>query len=94
MLVLFSDLPPGRKREISSIVGHYIAGVLDLESMVSIVNNLCESAEFKPGDRVKTLRGSTSGVILKILADGRIVWRPDDTQSELTGLPESLLRIT
>jgi len=65
---------------------------LDREQMVSIVESLCETAEFKPGDRVKTLRGSTSGVIMKILDDGRIVWRPGATKSELTALPESLLR--
>ena len=47
---------------------------------------------WKPGDRVKTLRGSLNGVILKILGDGKIVWRPDCTKSELTALPESLLK--
>ena len=92
-LALFSDLPPSRKREISSVIGHYIAGVLDRENMVEIVESLCESSEFKPGDRVKTLRGSTSGVVVKILDDGRIVWRPDANKSELTALPESLLRM-
>ncbi|HAO80473.1 MAG TPA: hypothetical protein DCQ92_16190 [Verrucomicrobia subdivision 3 bacterium] len=91
-LALFSDLHPSRKREVSSVIGHYIAGVLDRESMVGIVESLCATAEFKTGDRVKTLRGSTSGVILKILGDGRIVWQPDGTKSELTALPESLLR--
>ena len=60
--------------------------------MISLVEGLCETAELKRGDRVKTLRGSTSGVILNILADGRIVWQPDGTKSELTALPESLLR--
>lgn len=91
-LALFSDLQPNRKREVSSVIGHYIAGVLDRESMVSLVESLCETAELKPGDRVKTLRGSISGVILKILGDGRVVWQPDGTKSELTALPESLLR--
>ena len=75
-----------------SAVAHYIAGVLDRESMVEIVEGLCEAAEFKPGDRVKTLRGSTRGVIVRVLADGRVVWRPDGAASELTALPESLLR--
>ncbi len=59
--------------------------------MVEIVESLSQSAEFKPGDRVKTLRGSTHGVIVRVLEDGRVVWRPDGTESELTGLPESLL---
>jgi hypothetical protein len=91
-LALFSDLHPSRKREVSSVIGHYIAGVLDRESMVSLVDSLCASAEFKIGDRVKTLRGSTRGVIVKILDDGKIIWRPDGTKSELNALPESLLR--
>ena len=89
---LFSDLVPGRKREVGSAVAHYIAGVLDRESMVEIVEGLCQSAEFKPGDRVKTLRGSTHGVIVAVLPDGRVEWRPDGSQTELVALPESLLR--
>lgn len=91
-LALFSDLHPSRKREVSSVIEHYIAGVLDRENMVNIVEGLCEMAELKTGDRVKTLRGSLNGVILKILDDGKIVWQPDGTKSELTALPESLLR--
>lgn len=89
-IALFSDLSTGRKREIMSAVGHYIAGVLDREPMVEIVESLCEAASFKPGDRVQTLRGSTSGKILRLLDDGRVVWQPDGTGSELTCLPESL----
>jgi hypothetical protein len=73
-------------------VAHYIAGVLDRESMVEIVEGLCESANFQPGDRVKTLRGSTRGTILQILTDGRLTWRPDGSSTELVALPESLLR--
>jgi hypothetical protein len=88
---LFSDLVPVRKRELSSAVAHYIAGVLDRESMVEIVETLSQSADLKPGDRVKTLRGSTRGVIVRVLGDGRIVWRPDGSESELTALPEGLL---
>jgi hypothetical protein len=90
-LALFSDLHPSRKREVSSVIGHYIAGVLDRESMTSFVESLCEAAEFKPGDRVETLRGSMSGKILRVLPDGRVVWRAD-SGAELTGLPESLIR--
>jgi hypothetical protein len=89
---LFADLPTGRRREVTSAVAHYIAGVLDRESMVRIVESLCESASFQPGDRVKTLRGSTQGVILRLLDDGRVVWQPDGSHSELLALPESLAR--
>src|SRR6266850_973154 len=48
---LFADLPTTRRREVMSAVAHYIAGVLDRESMVEIVETLSESADFKPGDR-------------------------------------------
>jgi hypothetical protein len=90
---LFSDLAPGRRREAGSAVAHYIAGVLDREAMVGIVESLCESADFEPGDRVKTMRGSAVGVIVGILPDGRVTWRPDGSRSELIALPESLLRL-
>lgn len=84
-------MPTTRRREVISAVAHYVAGVLDRESMVEIVEGLCESAELKPGDRVKTLRGTTRGVVLRILSDGRLVWRVDRSGTELTALPESLL---
>lgn len=74
-----------------SAVAHYIAGVLPREDMVEIVESLCETADLKPGDRVQTLRGSTRGLILRILDDGRLVWRADDSGAELTSLPESLI---
>jgi hypothetical protein len=90
---LFADLPATRRREVMSAVAHYIAGVLDRGAMVEIVQSLSESTDFKPGDRVKTLRGSTRGVIVRIEPDGRVAWRPDDSQAELVALPESLLRV-
>ena len=89
---VFADLSTGRRREVMSAVAHYIAGVLDRESMVGIVESLCEAASFQPGDRVQTLRGSTHGTILRLLDNGRVVWQPDGSLSELTALPESLAR--
>ena len=74
-----------------SAIAHFIAGVLDRVAMVEIVDTLSQSAEFKPGDRVKTLRGSTRGVILRVQSDGRVVWRPDGSHAELIALPEGLL---
>lgn len=76
-----------------SAVAHYIAGVLDHNSMAQIVDELCSAADVVPGDRVKTLRGSLRGVILRLLPDGRAVWR-SDSGVELTALPESLVRET
>ena len=66
---LFAELPTGRRREVMSAVAHYIAGVLDRQSMVEIVESLCQSAELRRGDPVKTLRGSVRGTIVNILAD-------------------------
>ena len=90
-LALFSDLPPTRKREVASAIGHYIAGVLDREAMVTIVDELCRSATLAVGDRVKTMRGSLRGVIARVLEDGRVAVRADGSTSELLCLPESLL---
>jgi hypothetical protein len=61
--------------------------------MGAVVDELCESASFKPGDRVKTLRGSMRGTIIRVLRDGRIVWRSDASSQELIALPESLIRL-
>lgn len=87
---LFSDLSFHRRKEAASAVAHFITGVLDEYLMIDAVETLARSAELKPGDRIKTLRGSLHGVIVRILTDGRVVWQPDGTESELTGLPDSL----
>lgn len=91
-LALFSDLPSGRKRELASAVAHYIAGVLDWESMSNILMGAMEATEFQPGDRVMSLRGSSHGVVVRLQPDGRVVWKPDEGAMELMALPESLRR--
>ena len=73
-----------------SAVAHFIAGVLSWDAMVGIIESLSESSDWRPCDRVKTLRGSLHGVIVRVLEDGRVVWRPDTGSAELTALPESL----
>lgn len=90
--VLFADLPSGRRREAASLAAHYIAGVLNRGAMVSGVDALAQAAEFQPGDRVRTLKGSLRGVVKKTLPDGRVEWRPDGQKTELIALPESLLK--
>lgn len=82
-----------RRREVISALAHYMAGVLDRDSMISIVESLCEAANFGVGDRVETLRGSTAGAITRILHDGRVVWRQDGSTREFICLPESLRRV-
>lgn len=89
-LALFSELPATRRREVGSAVAHYIAGVLDRQAMISIVESLSQSAAFQPGDRVKTLKGTLRGVITGILGDGRVRWRAE-TGTEFIALPESLV---
>ena len=88
---VFVEFPLSRRREAGSLAAHYVAGVLDRSSMESGLIVLSELAEFNPGDRVKTLRGSMRGTILRVLPDGRVVWWAD-SGAELTGLPESLIR--
>jgi hypothetical protein len=87
---VFADLPTSRRRELMSAVAHYIAGVLTWDAMAGIVESLAETADWKAGDRVKTLRGSLRGVIVRVLEDGRVVWKPDAAVGDLTALPESL----
>ena len=91
---LFADLPAIRRRELASAVAHYIAGVLDRDSMISAVDSLWQSASLAIGDRVQTLRGSTHGRITRLLDDGRVAWRPDGANVDLFALPESLGRIS
>ena len=90
--VLFADLARGRRRKAASLAAHYIAGVLDREAMVAGLDALAQGADFKPGDRVRTFKGSLRGVVKKILPDGRVAWLPDGGKSELMALPESLLK--
>jgi len=90
--LLLAELPTGRRREASSADAHFVAGVSEREAMIEIVDTLCQSASFMAGDRIKTLRGSTHGVVVRLLVDGKVVWRPDGSRAELIALPESLLR--
>jgi len=89
--VLLAEFPLARRREAASLAAHYVAGVLDWDSLRVGLNSLCEQPGFQPGARVRTLKGSTHGVVVRLLKDGRVAWRPDGSQAELLALPESLL---
>ncbi len=88
---MFAELPPSRLRQVTSAVAHYIAGVLDREAMVQVVEELCRAADLRPGQRVRTLRGSVRGVITRVLEDGRVAVRPDGSAAEMIALPETLV---
>ncbi len=90
-MAVFSELPPMRNREISSAVGHYVAGVLDREPMEIIVASLWAGAALAPGDRVRTLKGSLRGEVLAVLDDGRVKWRAE-TGPVFLGSPGGLVR--
>jgi hypothetical protein len=87
---LFNDLPFIRRKEVASAVAHFITGVLDHDSMAAIITSCSRTALFGAGDRVRTLRGTLHGVIVRVLEDGRLAWRPDGHTNELIALPESL----
>jgi hypothetical protein len=76
---------------VISAVAHFVAGVLDRDAMIAVVDEVSRSASLSVGDRVKTMRGSLRGVITRVLEDGRVAVRPDGGISELVALPESLL---
>jgi len=88
---VFVEFPMSRRREAASLAAHYVAGVLDGKPMEVGLVALAELAELQPCDRVKTLRGSMVGSILRVLPDGRVLWRAD-SGSELITLPEGLIR--
>jgi hypothetical protein len=89
---VYVEFPLSRRREAGSLAAHFVAGVLDGKSMESGLITLAQLADFKPGDRVQTLRGSMNGIILRVEPDGRVVVKTD-TGAELTALPESLLKV-
>lgn len=89
-MTIFRELPSVRQKEIASAIAHYIAGVFGREEMTSLVDDLSRSADLTVGTRVRTLKGSLRGVILRVHEDGRVAWRPDGSAAELLCLPESL----
>lgn len=92
LAALMRELPAGRLRQVTSAAAHYIAGVMDRDAMVQIIEELCRAADLVVGTRVKTLGGSVRGVITRVLDDGRVAVRPDGSAGEMISLPENLLR--
>lgn len=91
MAALFAGISGARRKIALAAVADYIAGHLEREGMIEIVEGSWAAAELRPGERVKSLRGSLTGIVLARCEDGRVVWRPDGTASDLISQPESLL---
>jgi hypothetical protein len=89
---LFSGLQMHRRREVSYSVSRYVAGLVERNELEETVGIMCRSRIPKPGERVRTLRGSLSGMVLAEGLDGRIHWRPDGTAVQLISTPELLLQ--
>jgi len=87
---LFAELPTSRRRTATSAVAHYIAGVLDRESMQRMLDSLVRAASFSVGDKVQTLKGSLRGHIVAVTDDGCVNWQTE-AGTRLIALPESLL---
>jgi hypothetical protein len=89
---LLAEFPLSRRREAASLAAHFVAGILDWDSFRMGIDSLVEPADFKPGDRVRTLKGSAHGIIVRVFPDGRVLWKLANSSSELIASPESLLR--
>ncbi len=88
--ILFRELPTPRLRLTTSALAHYVAGVMDREVAIDLVESLCRAADLGVGDRVRTLKGSLHGVITEALSDGRVRWQAD-SELEFIASRDSLL---
>ena len=73
---LFADVMAVRKKQLASLVAHFIAGVpeVDETALRTGLEELTRLENFQVGDKVTTLQKTLSGIIIKINEDGSIVW--------------------
>jgi hypothetical protein len=90
---LFAELAVARKKQIASLVAHFIAGVLGEAAMLNGLNDLVALERLQVGDRVATRRKSVTGTVIKITEDGKVIWKCDRTGAVMTGTPQSLIRL-
>lgn len=88
-----AGLGSARSRAILAAVSDYIDGALERAALVEIVEGLWEAAPLRPGTRVKTLRGAVEGVVLRVLSDQRVLWRPRGSTADWVAEPGSLLPV-
>jgi hypothetical protein len=84
-----------RKKQLASLVAHFIAGVPEVDRTVlrTGLDELTRLENFQVGNKVTTLQKTLSGIITKIDKDGDIVWKCDQTGAVMTGTPQSLLSL-
>jgi hypothetical protein len=82
-----------------SLAGHMVAGTAEPEEIVQFQQLLHDiehgASESKPtvfhvGDRVQTLKGTLTGTIERLEADGNITWKCDQTGARMMGTAKSL----
>lgn len=88
-----TGLGAARSRAILLAVSDYISGGLARTELIEIVEGLWEAAPLRPGMRVKTLRGAIEGVVLQVLPDHRVLWRPRGSAADLVAEAGSLLPV-
>ncbi|MFM2295440.1 MAG: hypothetical protein RLZZ350_1853 [Verrucomicrobiota bacterium] len=89
----FAKIPKGKRQEIAGTLSDYILGLLERDAVEEIIASLESEVELRAGDRVKTLRGSLAGVVREVLADGRVTWQPDGSDSELISPPGGVIPV-
>jgi len=87
---------------VKSLAGHMVAGTAEPEEVIQfsqLMNDLeqgkdsnktLQAGASRVGDRVETPKGTLFGTIVRINADGAIVWKCDQTGAVMTGTPHSL----
>lgn len=88
-----TGLGAARSRAILLAVSDYISGGLARTELIEIVEGVWEAAPLRPGMRVKTLRGAVEGVVLQVLPDHRVLWRPRGSAADLVAETGSLLPV-
>jgi hypothetical protein len=94
------DLTPEQTALARSLAGHMVAGTAEPEEIVQFEQLLrdidqggarpASVREFQVGDRVQTLKGTLTGIVVHLTSDGAITWKCDQTGAQMTGTARTL----
>jgi len=85
-----------------SLAGHMVAGTAEPEEIIEFeqllhdiehgiaTHETLQPGSYHVGDRVQTAKGTLTGVIIRLKADGSITWKCDQTGAVMTGTSHSL----